>query len=209
MKLGAAFLVQIGAASEVRTLWTFHFIFAAVTALLVRKGVDRFGWSALIDDVTMTRISNFFMDFMIVASISAISVVVVGDYWLPLLLISVSVIAATWFFIKALCYRVFKHHKLEYFTSIYGDMTGTLQSALILLRVLDPDMRSPVSYHLVYGSGFSLLLGFPLLLLINAPVLYFSSVMQGFLVVSLVMAVYFVLLWLVWSYLGRSASSRP
>jgi ESS family glutamate:Na+ symporter len=55
----------------------------------------------------------------------------------------------------------------------------------------------------VYGSGFSLLLGFPLLLLINAPVLYFSSVTEGFLLVTLVMAVYFVLLWIAWSYLSR------
>ena len=203
MQLGAWLLVSIGAESEVRTLWTFHFIFAAVTALLVRKVVDRVGFDQLIDDITMTRLSNFFMDFMIVASISAISVVVVGEYWLPLLLISGVVITATWFFIKRLCYQAFDHHKLEYFTSIYGDMTGTLQSALILLRVLDNDMRSPVSYHLVYGSGFSLLLGFPLLLLINAPVLYFSSVTKGFLLVTLVMAVYFVLLWIAWSYLSR------
>lgn len=203
MQLGAWLLVSIGAESEVRTLWTFHFIFAAVTALLVRKVVDRVGFDRLIDDITMTRLSNFFMDFMIVASISAISVVVVGEYWLPLLLISGVVITATWFFIKRLCYQAFDHHKLEYFTSIYGDMTGTLQSALILLRVLDNDMRSPVSYHLVYGSGFSLLLGFPLLLLINAPVLYFSSVTEGFLLVTLVMAVYFVLLWIAWSYLSK------
>jgi hypothetical protein len=207
MQLGAWLLVSIGAESEVRTLWMFHFIFAAVTALLVRKVVDRLGYDRLIDDITMTRFSNFFMDFMIVASISAISVVVVGEYWLPLLLVSGVVITATWFFIKRLCYQAFDHHRLEYFTSIYGDMTGTLQSALILLRVLDNDMRSPVSYHLVYGSGFSLLLGFPLLLLINAPVLYFSSVTEGFLLVTVAMAVYFVLLWVAWSFLSRRNDS--
>jgi len=63
-------------------------------------------------------------------------------------------------------------------------------------------MESPVSYNLVYGSGLALVLGFPLLILINAPVHYFSSVNTGFGVLLLVMAGYLSLLLIALFYLN-------
>lgn len=203
MLAGEAALSYAGAANEASTLWSFHFIFAAILALAVRKVCDGIGVSDYIDDVTMTRISNFFMDMMITASVAAISLTVIGTYWLPLLLISVSVVAATWLILVKLTDFLFTSYTLERFASIYGNMTGTLQSGLLLLRILDEKMESPVSYNLVYGSGLALVLGFPLLILINAPVLYFSSVTAGFGVVLMVMAVYLLLLLLALFYLKR------
>ena len=200
-------LLSVGAEAEVSTLWSFHFIFAAILALVTRRFMDRNNLAGFVDDVTMTRVSNFFMDFMIVASVAAISLVVVGQYWLPLLLISLAAIGATWWTMQRLCYNAFKNFKLERFTAIYGNMTGTLQSGLLLLRILDSGMKSPVSYNLVYGSGLALILGFPLLLLINAPVYYFSDVIQGFWMVLITMIGYLILLLVAWQYLKRNGKN--
>ena len=194
MMAGETLLTYAGAANEASTLWSFHFIFAAILALGVRKAIDYTGTSTYVDDITMTRISNFFMDLMIAASIAAISLTVIGEYWLPLLLISLSVVLATWWTLVKLTDSLFPSFRLERFAAIYGNMTGTLQSGLLLLRILDEKMESPVSYNLVYGSGLALVLGFPLLLLINAPAHYFSSITAGFGVVAMVMAVYLLLL---------------
>ena len=202
MVAGETALTYAGAAKEASTLWSFHFVFAAILALGVRKVADGTGVSRYIDDVTMTRISNFFMDLMITASVAAISLTVIGTYWLPLLLISLSVVAATWWVLVKLTGILFSSYTLERFASIYGNMTGTLQSGLLLLRILDEKMESPVSYNLVYGSGLALVLGFPLLILINAPVHYFSSINTGFGVVLLVMAGYLSLLLLALFYLN-------
>jgi ESS family glutamate:Na+ symporter len=199
---GEAALTYAGAANEASTLWSFHFVFAAILALGVRKATDGTGVSEYIDDVTMTRISNFFMDLMITASVAAISLTVIGTYWLPLLLISLSVVAATWWTLVKLTNLIFSSFRLERFASIYGNMTGTLQSGLLLLRILDEKMESPVSYNLVYGSGLALVLGFPLLILINAPVHYFESITAGFGVVLLVMAAYLLLLLIALFYLN-------
>lgn len=208
MKLFEAGLLAVGAEEQVITFWSFHFIFAAIAALVVRRVMDRYNLAGFVDDVTMTRVSNFFMDFMIVASVAAISLVVVGQYWLPLLLISLVAIGATWWVVRYLCYTAFTNFKLERFTAIYGNMTGTLQSGLLLLRILDAGMRSPVSYNLVYGSGLALILGFPLLLLINAPVHYFSDVMQGFWMVLFAMSAYLFLLLLAWQFLKRNGNNN-
>ena len=202
MIVGEALLTYAGAANEASTLWSFHFVFAAILALGVRKVTDGIGVSNYIDDITMTRISNFFMDLMITASVAAISLTVIGTYWLPLLLISISVVAATWWTLQKLTNSLFPSFKLERLASIYGNMTGTLQSGLLLLRILDEKMESPVSYNLVYGSGLALVLGFPLLILINAPVHYFDSVNAGFGVVLMVMASYLLLLLIALFYLN-------
>jgi ESS family glutamate:Na+ symporter len=59
-------------------------------------------------------------------------------------------------------------------------MTGTIQSGLVLLRVLDPKYDSPVSIDLVYASGFALVFGFPLLLLVNTPITFFGDILTGY-----------------------------
>ena len=197
-------LIKVGAEQEVTTLWSFHFIFAAIIALFVRKILDGTGASQLINDTTMTRCSNLFMDFMIVASVAAISLVVVVQYWIPLLTISVAVAFATWFLISYLTNDAFRDFAFERFAAIFGNMNGTLQSALVLLRIVDSGMKSPASYNLVYGSGLALVFGFPLLLLINAPVHYFDDIVQGFWVVLFALIAYLILLAVAWQYLKRN-----
>ncbi|MCC5940754.1 MAG: hypothetical protein JJU37_04365 [Balneolaceae bacterium] len=206
VKLMEMGLVAVGAENEISTLWSFHFIFAAIVALFVRKLLDWTQASRVVDDITMTRCSNLFMDFMIVASVAAISLVVVIQYWLPLLLISVAVGVATWAVISFLIKDAFRDFAFERFAAIFGNMTGTLQSALVLLRILDSGMKSPVSYNLVYGSGLALVFGFPLLILINAPVHYFIDVIQGFWIVLFALIAYTLLMAVGWLYLKRSNS---
>lgn len=197
----------VGAEQEASTLWSFHFVFAAVVALAFRKALDTFGLAHPINDATMTQISTLFMDLMIAASIAAISFTVVAAYWMPLLLISVVVVGSTFWLVSNTCNSVFSDYQLERTAAVYGNMTGTLQSGLLLLSILDEDMKSPVSYNLVYGSGIALILGFPLLLLINAPVHYFDEITTGFATVLLALIAYLVLLLLALYYLNGDKSS--
>ncbi|MFU8858881.1 MAG: hypothetical protein ACNA8K_00520 [Cyclonatronaceae bacterium] len=203
MKLMETGLTFVGAAQEISTLWSFHFIFAAVTALGFRLVLDRLAVSFIIDDVTMTRTSNLFMDFMIVASVAAISFAVVAAYGLPILVLGISAAAATWLVVHLATKSAFSEFVLERFAAIFGNMTGTLQSALILLRVLDPDMKSPVSHNLVYGSGLALALGFPLLIIINAPIHHFDDILAGFWMVFGALLAYLVLILLVWRFISK------
>jgi ESS family glutamate:Na+ symporter len=130
--------------------------------------------------------------------------VVVVHYWLPLLVISVVVSVATWLCIEYVAKNSFSEYGFERFAAIFGNMTGTMQSALVLLRIVDSGMKSPASYNLVYGSGLALVFGFPLLLLINAPVNYFENPTEGFWVVMFALIAYLFLLGLAWQYLKRN-----
>lgn len=201
---GLAFgLVAIGGEAEINTLWSFHFIIAAIVAMMVRRGIDATGAAEVVDDTTMTRLSNVFMDVMVVASVAAISFAVISHYWVPILLLSVFVTLGTWLTIRYLTREGFHDFELERFVSIFGNMTGTMQSAMVLLRVLDAKLRSPVSHDLVYGSGLALALGFPLLILINAPVNHFENLTVGFASITVALAAYLSLIWIALRWMGR------
>lgn len=203
MKGLAAGLVAIGGEAEINTLWSFHFIIAAIVAMMVRRGIDATGAAEVVDDTTMTRLSNVFTDVMVVASVAAISFAVISHYWVPILLLSVFVTLGTWLTIRYLTREGFHDFELERFVSIFGNMTGTMQSAMVLLRVLDAKLRSPVSHDLVYGSGLALALGFPLLILINAPVNHFENLTVGFASITVALAAYLSLIWIALRWMGR------
>lgn len=188
------FMVFVGASAEIHTLWSFHFIFATIVAILARNVIDRIGLGYLIDEQLMTRNANVFVDFMIASSITAISFGVVIYYAVPIVILSLVAAVSTYLFTKWASYRYFKKYKFERFISIFGDTTGTIQSALVLLRVLDPKFKSKAGIDLVYGSGIALLIGFPLLILINAPINFFDDLAAGYWYVTLAMIGYLVML---------------
>jgi len=176
----AAVMTSLGAGSELNTLWSFHFIFCSVLAIFTRRLVDHFDMGHHIDEGLMSRTGNLFVDVMITASLAGISVAVVGMYWIPILLCSLSAGVATYFFIRTVSKYVFRDWIFERTISAFAVMTGTIQSGLVLLRVLDPKYDSPVSIDLVYASGFALVFGFPLLFLVNAPVTFFGDILTGY-----------------------------
>jgi ESS family glutamate:Na+ symporter len=165
-KTGSAFAVQFGS-----ILWAYHSFFATLFALLAAALLDRFDLRHILDDGTLTGISAASVDFLMAASIMAIELVVAARYLLPIAVISVVGGVLVMLFIVWLSRRTFADHVFERMLAIFGLLTGTAGTGLALLRVVDPDYRTPAAGDLILGSGFSLFLGFPLLLLINVPAL--------------------------------------
>ena len=75
--------------------------------------------------------------------------------------------------------------------SMYGMLTGTISSGILLVRELDPQMETPAANNLVLGSSFAIMLGAPLLVLVGmAP----NSTAMTFTVLGLVIVYYFLLM---------------
>ena len=58
---------------------------------------------------------------------------------------------------------------------IFGVSTGTLSTALALLRVVDPEFKSPVIEDYTYGSGIVFIFAIPLILFMTWPVKTFMT----------------------------------
>lgn len=151
-------------------LFGFNFLLGVIAAVIV-KGVHN--WlrkkniirRQQINSFLMTRLSGFFFDIMIVAGIAAIRINVLKDYWWVIAILSVVGALSTYFYTRGVCKKLFPDYAEEQFMVMYGMLTGTASTGIVLLRELDPDFKTPASENLVYQNFPAMVFGFPLMLL--------------------------------------------
>ena len=177
-------------------LWGFNFIIGSVIAMLIRTAMKGLRQAKLMtrqyqNNYLLSRISGFFFDLMIVAGIASIDINVLDKLWLPFVLMSVFGAAATFMYLRYICRKIYPGYYFEGMISMFGMMTGTISSGVLLLREVDPQFKTKASTNLLTGSSFAVLIGAPMLLLTGiAP-----NSTRMTLVVLGILVVYFVLLW--------------
>ena len=117
------------------------------------------------NDFLMTRTSNFFFDIMVVAGIAAIRLGVLQDYWGIILIMGVVGLVITYVYNYIVAKTLFKAYREAQFLAMYGMLTGTASTGVILLREIDGDFKTPVADNLVYQNFPAMVFGFPILLL--------------------------------------------
>jgi glutamate:Na+ symporter, ESS family len=203
-------LELLGRPQEVAVVWSFHFILANLIALSVKRALRAAGASRILDSGLLDRLTGVMADYLIAASIMAISLTIAWRYALPILLMAGSGGVVTFYALRFTSSRLFKHYRFERFIGIFGEMTGTVTSGLALIRILDPEYRSPVAQDLVLSSATALALGFPLLATISIPFTIYEGRLEGYFVLSGLLAAYFVVSmtgW--WIYARRSSEDTP
>lgn len=204
----AELLTMGGLEKELPVLWSFHFIVANLLAILIRKVFLKGKRGAWIDDGMIHRITGTFADYLIAASIMGISLAFAWRFVIPLVLICALGAWLTYAFVRWSCWKLFSLHRFERFIGMFAQMTGTIASGLALLRVTDPEYRSPVAQELVLSSGMAMGFGFPLLILINLPFTLFDGSLYGFSLLLALMAGYLILLLGAWALYWRRSTSR-
>ncbi len=194
-KLGGEFFVQLG-----NVLWAYHAFFATLFALLTGKILDRLNLHHILDDDTLTSISASSVDFLVTAAIMAIELAFIVQYIVPIAVICIIGGILIMVMVIFLAKRSFHDYFFERVISIFGLLTGTVSTGLALLRVIDPEYKTPAASDLVLGSGFSLFIGFPLLLLVNIPALHQKT--RAFLLTDGAIFGYIVILLLLMLSLG-------
>ena len=158
--------------SIIPLIWGFNFLIGSSLALLLR-GILAWLYKGKIlkrkytNNFLLNRISGYAFDLMILASISAISIKVLQKLWLPFILITSFGGLVTLFYIKWMAKRIYPDYYLEGLLSMYGMMTGTVSTGILLLREVDPAFSTPASNNLVVGSSLAIVLGFPMMLMVG------------------------------------------
>ncbi len=180
-----------GLAATVNTLiWGFNFIIGAAFAMLLRALLQKGRKTGVIlrqyqNNYLLNRISGFFFDIMIVAGIGSINLEDIRGLWLPFLLLAAAGGILTWIHLAIVCRKVYSDYYYEGLISMYGMMTGTISSGVLLLREIDPDLATPAANNLIVGSSFGIVLGAPVLILVGmAP----KSVAMSWIVLALAAA---------------------
>ena len=152
-------------------LWGFNFIIGSALAILTRVFLKELRKSKLMkrqyqNNYLLNRISGFFFDIMIIAGIASIDILDLKGLWLPFIAMSVVGAIATWLYLRWVCKTVYKGYYYEGLLGMYGMMTGTISSGVMLVREIDPEFKTPAANQLVTGSSFAIVLGAPMLILV-------------------------------------------
>jgi len=155
-------------------IWGFNFLIGTLCAILLKfvlgmcrkKGVIKREYR---NNFMLNRVAGFMFDLMVVASIAAIDMTAFRErsFWIPLVLLCVAGAVATYAQIKIISKRIFPEYTDESFLALYGMLTGTVSTGIILLREADPLFETPAAKNLVYQQLWAIIFGFPMLLLMG------------------------------------------
>lgn len=188
-------------------LWGFNFIIGSALAMGGRTVLSHLRKVKLMNrkyqnNYLLSRISGLAFDVMIVAGLACIEMEDLSGLWLPFILMAVFGAIGTLLHLQFVCRVVYKDYYYEGLVSMFGMMTGTISSGVLLLRELDPHMKTPAGNNMVLGSSCAILLAVPLLILIGmAP----KSTMFTFITLACLIIYYFILLAIVLS--GRKKNA--
>ncbi len=155
--------------SLAESLWGIAFIFCAMFGMIVRKILSILKVDHTLETGTITRTAGFFVDFMVAAAIGAISVKFVAQYWIPILTMCLSAGVLTMLTLLWFGSRLFSDYKFERTILLYGVLTGTLPSGLTLLRVVDPEFKTPVASDYIPAAGLTFVFCIPYILMVDLP----------------------------------------
>ena len=165
--------VAPGLAATVSTLlWGFNFIIGSMVAIGCRvlfKGLrsTKIMNRQYQNNYLLSRISGVAFDLMIVAGIASINVEDLSGNWIPFIVMAVVGGIATYLYLLLMCRKIYPEYPYEGFFSMFGMLTGTISSGVLLLREIDPEFKTPAANNLVTGSSFGIAFGAPVLLLVS------------------------------------------
>ena len=139
----------------------------------------------------MTRASNFFFDLMVVAGVAAIRLDILENFWGLIMILGFTGAIITYIYTRFLAKTLFKDYVEEQFLMMYGMLTGTASTGIILLREIDGEFRTPASDNMVYQNFPAIVFGFPMMFLatlaISKPVLTLIIFVIFFAVLNLIL----------------------
>ena len=155
------------------TIYGFNFLLGVLAATLLKTVINALQKRNIIhrrytNDFLLTRATNFFYDIMVTASIAAIRMNIIGKYWAILLAMGLAGLVVTYVYVNFVCRKLFPAYAQQQFLAMYGMLTGTASTGVILLREIDGDFKTPVSDNLVYQNFPAMAFGFPILILATA-----------------------------------------
>ena len=178
------------------TIYGFNFLLGVLAATVLKTVLNALQKRSIIhrhytNDFLLTRATNFFYDIMVTASIAAIRMNIIGKYWAVLLAMGLAGLVSTYIYVYFICRKLFPNYREQQFLAMYGMLTGTASTGVILLREIDGDFKTPVADNLVYQNFPAMVFGFPILLLATMaptqPYLTLGIVVVFFAVINLLL----------------------
>ncbi len=199
--LAFGFMCLLGILSDFTNsiAWGFNFLWASLAAMAIRAGVKLLRKKNLmhreyINNYQMDRISGFAFDLMIVAGVAAIEINDIKGYILPIVILSVVGAAITYLYIRKVAKTCFKGFEHEFFLMSFGTLTGTASNGMILMKEIDPGLKTPTAGLYILSNFPAMVMIAPLLFLLKFAGSSFQNACIAFGIFLLLWAIYTVYL---------------
>lgn len=137
------------------TIWSFGMLIMFLFwKIMVKNNLE---WS--IDSKLKGKITGTLTEFAIVSAVATIPLKGVVSYIFPIIFTSLVGFSITWSLIYTLSKRYFKDYYLERTLAMFGTSTGVFITGLLLLRICDPKLETPVLQDYSLGFSITALLG--------------------------------------------------
>ncbi len=196
MAYGAICLLSLLLPGFKSVLYGFNFLLGVLMATVLKWVLDMLRRANVVkkeyvNPFLMNRMGGFFFDLMIVAGIAAIRLDYIKQYWHVLLILGVVGAVSTYWYNHYVARKLFPRYCEQQFMAMYGMLTGTASTGMILLREVDGDFKTPVADNLVYQNLPAIVFGFPMMLLATLapkqPILTFIILVAFFIAMNVIL----------------------
>lgn len=118
------------------------FPMAMLGGLVLNRIIIYFDAMKYVDQMTLQRIQGICLDIMVVAAIASIKLSLILANLVPIMIISVASVLTMLFFFYWICPRVFNEDWFEQALLHFGVNTGVTAVGFMLLRTVDPEMKT-------------------------------------------------------------------
>ena len=172
LSFGFMFLLGKLSAFTNSIAWGFNFLWASLAAMLIKVIVKQLRKRDLmhreyINNYQMDRISGYSFDLMIVAGVAAIEINDIKNYILPIVILSLVGTVISYIYIRLVAKECFKGFEHEFFLMSFGTLTGTASNGMILMKEVDPGLRTPTSSLYILSNFPAMVMIAPLLFLLS------------------------------------------
>ncbi len=174
------------------------FIYTLAGGLLVRKSLKAASRESLIDAKTISRLTSIAMDLLVVAAIATLNLAAVAELLVPFSLLVLGGMIWTAICLLVISRRVLPgSHWFELGLINYGMSTGTTATGFVLLRIIDPELKTDAArdYALAaplsapFVGGGMLTIAIPLVLLPLMPIAISASLLTIIVIALIAVAV--------------------
>lgn len=117
-------------------------------AYLVRWLMKKWKIDFLLENVLQSKITGWTADYLVVCAFMAVSVSVIGQWLVPIIIVSIAIVAVTFFACIYFGPRFGGANDFERTLGLYGTCTGTVPSGVALVRIVDPAFHTSTSVEL-------------------------------------------------------------
>lgn len=119
------------------------FPFAMIGGIIIQLIFTKYDKYETIDRGLINRIQGLALDILIVSALATLALSVLGTYFVPFIILSVGGILLNVFGFIYLAPRMIPSYWFERGMGDFGQATGVAATGLLLMKVADPDNKSP------------------------------------------------------------------